>query len=403
MGKSITTEEFIEKARKVHGDKYEYSKVNYVNTATKVCFTCHEKDENGVEHGEFWQTPNAHLQGSGCQKCGRMNTINAKTKSSTDFLEKAKEVHNNKYDYSKMVYINKDTKICIVCHEKDKNGVEHGEFWQKPEKHLYGQGCPICRYVKSAKSKSNSIDKFKKDLEKLDTSIEVDESTYVNYKTKMKFICHKKDKEGNEHGEFWMSPNNIFHKNNPQGCPKCGRERTIAAKTYSLEKFIELANKKHNNKFSYDKTNLTNKDEKGKVCITCPIHGDFWQLPNNHLYGQGCPICKESTLERICKTFLMDNDISFVEQYNTNWLGRLSLDFFLPDYKIGIECQGKQHFGMGNWNMDIETIFERDKRKLSLCNENGIKLLYYSNLGIEYPYHVYEDLDELLTKIKEND
>lgn len=311
-----------------------------------------------------------------------------------DFIRESLIVHNGYYDYSKSEYKNKTLKVCIIC-------PEHGEFYQSPSKHLLGQGCPHCRYIKSGKSKSNSIDKFREDFKNVDKTIEADEKSYVNYKNKMRFICHKKDSDGIEHGEFWMPPNNMFNKNNKQSCPKCGREKTIMSKTYSTDKFIKLASKKHNNKYDYVKTDLDDKGENGKVCITCPIHGEFYQTPNNHLYGQGCPICKESTLEKACKTVLLNEGIFFIEQYKASWLGRLSLDFYLPDYGVAIECQGKQHFGIGNWSKDNELIIERDKRKLKLCNENNVRLLYYSNLGIDYPYKVYENFSELLIKIKE--
>ena len=124
--KKSSTKEFIEKARKVHGDKYDYSKVEYINNKTKVCIIC-------PEHGEFWQTPNCHLSGDGCAKCSKKHKY-----TTEEWIEEAKKVHGNKYDYSKVNYINSQTKVCIIC-------PEHGEFWQKPDRHLLGQGCPICR------------------------------------------------------------------------------------------------------------------------------------------------------------------------------------------------------------------------------------------------------------------
>ena len=82
------------------------------------------------------------------------------------------------------------------------------------------------------------------------------------------------------------------------------------------------------------------------------------------------------------------------------WLDGLEIDFYLPQYNIGIECQGIQHFKKSHFFEPLEVVQERDKRKLKLCGENGIKLLYYSNLGIKYPYFVYENKEELLKEIK---
>ena len=135
---SDTTETFIEKARKVHGDKYDYSKVNYINSQTKVCIIC-------PEHGEFWQRPNNHLNGWGCSKCSNEKTHEKQRLTTEEFIEHAIEVHGKKYDYSKVNYINNQSKVCIICHEKDEYGIEHGEFWQTPNNHLNGNECPRCR------------------------------------------------------------------------------------------------------------------------------------------------------------------------------------------------------------------------------------------------------------------
>ena len=126
-----TTDSFIKEAKKIHGDKYDYSKVNYINSHTKVCIIC-------KEHGEFWQLATNHLRGKGCPMC-KKNTISNKLKSNKEeFIKKAKKIHGNKYDYSKIEYINNTTKVCIIC-------PKHGEFWQTPNAHLKGKGCKSCR------------------------------------------------------------------------------------------------------------------------------------------------------------------------------------------------------------------------------------------------------------------
>ena len=98
-----------------------------------MCIICHEKDRFGVEHGEFWQTPESHLKGAGCTKCAGKYQM-----STEEFIEKAKVVHGDRYDYSKVVYNGGDEKVCIIC-------PEHGEFWQSPYHHLNGVGCPNCQ------------------------------------------------------------------------------------------------------------------------------------------------------------------------------------------------------------------------------------------------------------------
>jgi len=128
MSKKITTEEFIKKAKSVHGDKYDYSKVDYVNNSTKISINC-------PIHGEFEQRPNDHLSGKGCSKCSGV------CKSTTEeFILKVKAIHGNKYDYSKVDYANAHKKVIIIC-------PKHGEFKQEPNSHLRSVGCPKCKGI----------------------------------------------------------------------------------------------------------------------------------------------------------------------------------------------------------------------------------------------------------------
>lgn len=126
-----STEQFILQASKIHGGRYDYSKVEYVDARTKVCIIC-------PIHGEFWQTPHAHLSGQGCIKCSYMKCRNGRNLSQEEFILRAKEVHGDKYDYSKVNYVNSTTKVCIIC-------PKHGEFWQTPSGHINAkQGCQKC-------------------------------------------------------------------------------------------------------------------------------------------------------------------------------------------------------------------------------------------------------------------
>lgn len=131
---SYDTEEWIEKARKIHGDKYDYSKVEYKNNRTKVCIIC-------PEHGEFYMTPNCHFLGQGCPICSLINRGLRARSNSEHFIEKARKIHGNRYDYSKVVYKKLDEPVCIIC-------PKHGEFWQTPHSHYAGNGCQRCNMSK---------------------------------------------------------------------------------------------------------------------------------------------------------------------------------------------------------------------------------------------------------------
>ena len=135
MSKKKTTNQFIEEAKKIHNDKYDYSKVEYINTETKVCIIC-------KQHGEFWQKPYKHLQGQGCIKCARELDSKRKMKNKDFFIEKAQNIHNGKYDYSKVEYKGIKNKSIIIC-------PIHGEFKQALGNHLEGKGCPICGHIDS--------------------------------------------------------------------------------------------------------------------------------------------------------------------------------------------------------------------------------------------------------------
>lgn len=147
MSKKLSIEEWIEKARKVHGDRYDYSKVEYVDAHTKVTITC-------PIHGDFIQTPNSHLNGGGCPKCGGSMKL-----TTQEFIARARKIHGDKYDYSKVDYINANTKVCIIC-------PIHGEFWQTPSKHLNGRGCNECGIKNEQKNKEKHLKIFSKKQEK---------------------------------------------------------------------------------------------------------------------------------------------------------------------------------------------------------------------------------------------
>lgn len=375
----MNTIEFIKKAKEVHGDKYDYSKVEYINNKTKICIIC-------PIHGDFLVNPYKHIKrGDGCPQCSK------KARLTTDiFIKRSNDIHKNFYDYSKTNYINYDTKVIITC-------PIHGEFNISPNKHLLGQGCPKCRYIKSANGRRRTLENVIEKSNEIHKNI-YDYSLITEYKNdrvKYPIICKK-------HGIFYQTMNN--HICFKEGCPICGRLKSDLNRKYSQEEWIEKAKNIHMNKYNYSKVNYKGSNE--KVTIICPIHGEFEQLPTNHIYGQGCPICKQSKLEFEIENLLVLNNIEFEKQKTFNWLKNkrnLYLDFYLPKYNIAIECQGKQHFNVNSFKGETyDIIIKRDKIKKDLCEKNNVKLLYYSNLNINYPYHVFENKEELLKNIINN-
>src|ERR1035437_3659881 len=100
MSKKLTTEEFIIRAKAIHGDKYDYSKVKYINARTKVIIGC----KNPL-HEDYEQVPDAHLRGQGCKECGIKHRSDSRKSNTKEFIERAIEIHGEKYDYSKVEYV----------------------------------------------------------------------------------------------------------------------------------------------------------------------------------------------------------------------------------------------------------------------------------------------------------
>jgi hypothetical protein len=272
MPKKKTLEEFISDASKIHGCKYDYSKVNYQGSSKKVVIIC-------PIHGEFLKSPEKHFAGQGCRICNGYIELTQDT-----FIERAKMIHGNRYDYSKAEIKNKNIKVIIVC-------IEHGEFAQFPHNHIKGAGCPECAKNLRASSQRYSTEEFVDSVRKVhDTEYDYSQVEYVNSQTKVKIICIV-------HGAFMMKPNSHF---NGQGCPKCGR--ISARKNISLEysEFLKRAEKKHGNRYEY--VELSYKNYTSKMKMYCSEHGFFEQTPHSHISMMaGCAKCgylKAASLNR---------------------------------------------------------------------------------------------------------
>lgn len=374
----MTTDEFIKKSQEKHKNedgspKYDYSKVEYVDQKTYVTIIC-------PKHGEFKQAPNIHLYGKGCPFCERENSSSYKKITQEEFIEQAQKIHKNeddspKFDYSKVNYVNKTTKVCIIC-------PKHGEFWQTPYNHLHSQGgCIGCaKELKISKRSSNTEEFIKKAKE-----IHKDENgnpkydyskvVYKNAFTKVCIICPK-------HGEFWQTPANHLSGYN---CLKCSYENIGNHNKSSAEEFIKKASELHvdkNGNPKYDYSKVEYKNAHTKVCIICKEHGEFWQTPDKHLQGQGCSKCNISFLEQSIIKLLLKNNISYYYRYKPALLERMEYDFYIPNFNIAIECQGIQHFTplkIFGGEEGFKSQIKRDELKNKLSEENGIKLLYFAN------------------------
>ena len=302
-----TTEDFIKDARKIHDDKYDYSKVNYQHSSKHVIIICRI-------HGEFQQKPDEHLKGHGCPHCGKVHA----QKSQDHFIEQCNKLYNNKYDYSKVNYINNKTKVCIIC-------PIHGTFSMTPHHHLQGRGCPKC-----------------------------------------------------------------------------------ANKLVTQDDFIAKARHIHKDKYDYSKVIYT--DASTPISIICPKHGEFQQTPRIHVQGCNCPQCAKEI--NVAETKLFESilnafpNLCWIHSYrNNNILGRMELDIYNPEYRIAIEYQGKQHFVDSEYfHSDFKTVYDRDLKKINICQNNDIKLFHFTykpqDIITRVEYLIITNENELMTEIQ---
>lgn len=310
------------------------------------------------------------------------------------FIEKAKKVHKNEnIDYSKVVYINNRTKVCLIDHDLKPDGTEYGEFWQTPYNHLRGQSHPLKRKEKISHRKiltqDEVIQRFKevhKD-EKLDYSC----VEYKGMHTKVKIISHDLRPDGTEYGEFWQEP--IVHL---KGCshPDKAKDKNIENQTYTTETFIDKARKIHRDK-DYDYSKVIYKGTWEKVEIICKKHGSFFITPNNFLQGKGCPACgnhlsvAQDEIYKFLKKVL--DDVEVIKN-DKSTLSGIELDIYIPSLCFAIEYNGLR------WHSEQ---FNKDKNyhlnKTLECQKKGIRLIQiFEDEYIENKTLIYEKLKHFL-------
>lgn len=310
----INTKEFIEKAINKRGNKYDYSKVNYINSQTHIIIIC-------KVHGEFSITPNNHLNGNGCKKCAFESMRDLKRKPKKEFIEKAIKVHGNKFNYSKVDYIDISEEIVIIC-----NDFDHGEFKQTPYKHLNSKyGCPKCsgNYILT---KEEFIEKA---IEVHGNKFNYTNINYVNGSIPIEIECKT-------HGLFLQIPS--IHLKGHQ-CSKCAVELRCLNQIEN-NNFVSKAMKIWGTEYDYSKVDYQGSNT--NVKIICKIHGEFEKTPDNHIHKtkpQGCQKCQtkkqhsKAQIEWLSFISLKDNII--IEHAENN------KEFIIPNtkYKADGYCQ----------------------------------------------------------------
>lgn len=318
-----TTEEFIEMSKNKFGDKFIYDRTIYKNNSTNVEMEC-------KIHGLFIISPIVHLKSKhGCQKCA-LESVSKNTRlNNNDFINRAIEVHKNRYDYIKTNYIEAKTPVIITCHETNSFGIEHGDFSQLPYNHLKGQGCPKC-YGKYKTTEDVVLEMKLKYGDLFDFSKYV----YLGSKVKSTIICKK-------HGEFKKSYSAMM--NSIHGCNKCEKEN-----------------------YYYE--------------------NELYKFISSKLTGV--------KIERNIRPEWLKNDKSGKNQ---------ELDIYIPSLNIAVEYQGRHHF-IGLYGEDkLKHLQELDLEKYNKCTKLGIKLFYFAKDGRNIPEtyidKIYVNNEELFNDI----
>lgn len=355
------TLKFISKAKEIHKNKFDYSLTEYKNSKTKVKIIC-------PIHGVFEQTPEKHLMGRGCPKCGiilRQENY-YKNFSLKYYIDKIRKVHGDNYDYSLIkdedIKNKLKNKLKIVC-------FNHGLFEINYRNFLSGQGCPKCGHNKKGISKRmNKEEYIKKCLEIHNNKYDYSLVDYQGLSQKIKIICPK-------HGIFEQKAGNHLYLK--QGCPKCKSDSLKLNQSFTTEEIIKKL-KILESKYDYSKVEYINSATLIKVI--CPIHGEFEVRPYNFIYSHSrCPKCsfikQKSKAEKEIIDFIKEKYNSFLIISDRNIIKPYELDVYIPDKNIAFEFDGLY------WHSEA---CNKDKsyhlNKSKLCNEKGIQLI-----------HIFED------------
>lgn len=241
----------------------------------------------------------------------------------SQWLQRAKQQHGDKYDYSKVVYTKARDKVVIICDV-------HGEFEQVAHSHVKGMGCKKCALSKTAESRKLNIANFiARSNEIHENRYDYSSSKYITSATPLVIICPI-------HGEFEQTPSNHLAG---KGCQMCANARIGESRRNTVLEFINKSREVHGDKYSYDKVEyITTKNH---VTVTCAIHGDFSISPNNHQNGKGCPGCAIANNKAENEFYNFISDITSDAHRNDRTLIKpMELDVIVPSKKIAFEFNG---------------------------------------------------------------
>lgn len=347
MPAKLNTKIFIERAKAVHGDKYDYRDTVYKLSNIPVVIHCRK-------HGRFEQMAMGHMLGKGCQQCAKDTLSKCFSHTSDKFIKKSREVHGDTYTYDKVDYIRNSVPVVITC-------PTHGDFKQQPQHHTKGSGCPVCakearrRYADSVTNTESQFIERAKAVhgDKYDYS----DLKWKSYSRKVSIICPK-------HGRFKQAP--VNHVVAKQGCPQCGIE-SIPEKIRESEESFNTRLMAHTDgrlrlaaHSGYTNSNTT-------ANFICRDHGEFTYKSPYRLFRSGdCPECMKekgqqtSKLEQELHDFVLTLKDDFTHRAKPLCGSNKELDIYSPSMKLGLEVNGFY------WHSDkfLDSTYHQDKTLL---------------------------------------
>ena len=378
--KEMTLEDFKKYISTTYKNKYTIDESTWKDKDTPVMMYCEK-------HGWFERIPTEFGLGFVCPYEGSSLIINPEWNKRA-FFEKCKMKFGNRFEYDTNNYPGCKKEIIVTCKK-------HGKFKTTPDKHLsrVDGGCRKCFKEHAHNRFVKNEDLFISQSKEIwgEDAFDYSNLNYVNQNEKINLTCKKHN--------ITFKQTAYRHLQHVESCPECIRESNKERNLMETNVFIERATKVHNGRYKYEKTDTKQRDNNGKVLITCPIHGYYWQDPQDHLAGKGCPKCScliskpEEEIKNYILSLLPNEEII---QGNRKILNGKEVDLYLPRLQLAIEFNGI------HWHTEE---FNRDRNyhlnKLICCNKKGIKLIHiFEDEWIEHKEIV---LSKIKHKLKIND
>ncbi|GMM54199.1 hypothetical protein DAKH74_008150 [Maudiozyma humilis] len=422
----MSNNEFRAKAREVHDDKYDYSMTMYAGKNGLITYGCEF-------HGFIEQKAGDHLSGYGCPLCGRNGTITRQHDTTETFIAKSLASKGERFTYERTVYVDREEDVIVTC-------VHHGDITVQPKKFLPAKiGCDACvtegqRNRTITRSLYTNESFIAKIMDIFGEDYKYDQVEYTSSHGNVKMTCkvhgsftqaarHLLNKKGcskcasfqrwsskgtdkfggkykynilsfkttnhdtiikcEDHGFFTQNASEHTRAKMKTPCPVCNANSRLT----TVEQFIRKARLRHGDTYGYDAVVLGPDNIRSLVrifCRNCNLH--FEQVANNHLAGNGCPVCCESFGERAVRVVLDSTEEEYVAQKRFDGLedrGALRIDFFLPRLNLAIEFDGEQHFHPVE-RFGGESRFRAQQRKDGLktdfCRSKRINFLRLKNV-----------------------